>query len=77
MQVYVEGRLSHSIYQDNAGETKVSLEVNSRDVQIVQDPQQQQTTPAPGQQQTTPAPEQQQTTPAPVNTDEDEEQLPW
>ena len=94
MNVYAEGRLSHSIYQDNAGETKVSLDVNAFEIQIVQDPdperqnnpmqqqpnpsqQQQQTTPAPEQQQTTPAPEQQQTTPAPVNTDEDEEQLPW
>tara|TARA_B000000460_G_scaffold95551_1_gene66808 strand:+ start:8393 stop:8893 length:501 start_codon:yes stop_codon:yes gene_type:complete len=45
MQVYVEGRLSHSVYQDNAGETKISLEVNARDVQIVQDPQQQQANP--------------------------------
>ena len=45
MQVYVEGRLSHSVYQDNAGETKISLEVNARDVQIVQDPQQQPSNP--------------------------------
>ena len=39
MQIYVEGRLSHNVYQDNSGETKVSLEVNAVDVQIVQDPQ--------------------------------------
>jgi len=65
MQVYVEGRLSHSIYQDNAGETKISLEVNARDVQIVQDPQQQQANPNqeqqanPPQQQANPNQEQQ------------------
>jgi len=96
MNVYAEGRLKSNLYQDNAGETKVSLDVNAFEIQIVQDPDperqnnpmqqpqsnpiqqpQQQTTPAPEQQQTTPAPEQQQTTPAPVNTDEDEEVLPW
>ena len=88
MQVYVEGRLSHSVYQDNAGETKISLEVNARDVQIVQDPPPQQ--PNPGQQQPNsdqqqqhnpdqqqPNPDQQQPNPGPVNTVEDEEQLPW
>ena len=41
MQVYAEGRLKSNLYQDNAGETKVSLDVNAFDVQIVQDPQQQ------------------------------------
>ena len=91
MQVYVEGRLSHSVYQDNAGETKISLEVNARDVQIVQDPQQQQSNPM-QQQQSNPMQEQQsnpsqeqQSNPSqevssntePINTDEDEEKLPW
>ena len=74
MQVYVEGRLSHSVYQDNAGETKISLEVNARDVQIVQDPQQQQANPNQEQQAN---PNQAQANPEPVNTDENEEQLPW
>ena len=86
MQVYVEGRLSHSVYQDNAGETKISLEVNARDVQIVQDPQQQQTNPNqeqqsnPPQQQSNP-PQQQ---PNPVqqpstepSTEDDPDKLPW
>ena len=88
MQVYVEGRLSHSIYQDNAGETKISLEVNARDVQIVQDPQQQPSNPNqeqqanPNQAQANPNqaqanPNQAQANPEPVNTDENEEQLPW
>ena len=81
MQVYVEGRLSHSIYQDNAGETKISLEVNARDVQIVQDPQQQPSNPNQEQQanpnQAQANPNQAQANPEPVNTDENEEQLPW
>ncbi len=99
MQVYVEGRLSHSVYQDNAGETKISLDVNARDVQIVQDPQQQQSNPMQQQQsnpmqqqQSNPSQEQQsnpsqeqQSNPSqevssntePINTDEDEEKLPW
>ena len=87
MQVYVEGRLSHSVYQDNAGETKISLEVNARDVQIVQDPQQQQANPNqeqqanPPQQQANPNQEQQ---PNPVqqpstepSTEDDPDKLPW
>jgi len=87
MQVYVEGRLSHSIYQDNAGETKISLEVNARDVQIVQDPQQQQANPNqeqqanPPQQQANPSQQQQ---PNPVqqpstepSTEDDPDKLPW
>ena len=91
MQVYVEGRLSHSVYQDNAGETKISLEVNARDVQIVQDPQQQQSNPMqqqqsnPMQQQQSNPSQEQQSNPSqevssntePINTDEDEEKLPW
>ena len=99
MQVYVEGRLSHSVYQDNAGETKISLDVNARDVQIVQDPQQQQSNPMQPQQsnpnqeqQSNPSQEQQsnpsqeqQSNPSQevssntetINTDEDEEKLPW
>jgi len=40
MQVYAEGRIKSNLYTDNSGETKVSLEVNAYDVQIVQDPQQ-------------------------------------
>ena len=67
MQVYVEGRLSHSVYQDNAGETKISLEVNARDVQIVQDPPPQQPNPAQQQQ---PNPDQQQ------QPDPDQQQQP-
>ena len=42
MQVYAEGRIKSNLYQDNSGETKVSLEVNAYDIQIVQDPQSQQ-----------------------------------
>ena len=93
MQVYVEGRLSHSVYQDNAGETKISLEVNARDVQIVQDPQQQPSNPNqeqqanPPQQQANP-PQQQanpsQQQPNPVqqpstepSTEDDPDKLPW
>ena len=86
MQVYVEGRLSHSVYQDNAGETKISLEVNARDVQIVQDPQQQPSNPNqeqqanPPQQQANPSQQQ----PNPVqqpstepSTEDDPDKLPW
>ena len=40
MQVSAEGRIKSNLYTDNSGETKVSLEVNAYDVQIVQDPQQ-------------------------------------
>ena len=72
MQVYVEGRLSHSVYQDNAGETKISLEVNARDVQIVQDPQQQQANPSQQQQ---PNPVQQPSTEP--STEDDPDKLPW
>ena len=93
MQVYVEGRLSHSVYQDNAGETKISLEVNARDVQIVQDPQQQQANPNqeqqanPPQQQANPPqqqanPPQQQANPVQQpstepSTEDDPDKLPW
>ena len=38
MQVFVEGRLSSEIYQDQAGETKVALNIRAYDVQIFQDP---------------------------------------
>jgi len=38
MNVYAEGRLKSNLYQDNAGETKVSLDVNAFEIQIVQDP---------------------------------------
>ena len=93
MQVYVEGRLSHSVYQDNAGETKISLEVNARDVQIVQDPQQQPSNPNqeqqanPPQQQANPPqqqanPPQQQANPVQQpstepSTEDDPDKLPW
>ena len=42
MQVYAEGRIKSNLYQDNSGETKVSLEVNAYDIQIVKDPESQQ-----------------------------------
>ncbi|MAM26498.1 MAG: single-stranded DNA-binding protein, partial [Chloroflexi bacterium] len=73
MQVYVEGRLSHSVYQDNAGETKISLEVNARDVQIVQDPQQQQTNPNQEQQSNPP---QQQSNPPQQQSNPSQQQQP-
>jgi len=38
MNIYAEGRLKSNLYQDNAGETKVSLDVNAFEIQIVQDP---------------------------------------
>ena len=38
MQVFVEGRLSSETYQDQAGETKIGLNVRAYDVQIFQDP---------------------------------------
>ena len=47
MQVYAEGRIKSNLYTDNSGETKVSLEVNAYDVQIVQDPQQNSNNPMP------------------------------
>ena len=86
MQVYVEGRLSHSVYQDNAGETKISLEVNARDVQIVQDPQQQPSNPNQEQQANPPQqqanPPQQQANPVQQpstepSTEDDPDKLPW
>ena len=73
MQVYVEGRLSHSVYQDNAGETKISLEVNARDVQIVQDPQQQQANPNQEQQANPP---QQQANPSQQQANPSQQQQP-
>ena len=85
MQVYAEGRLKSNLYQDNAGETKVSLDVNAFDIQIVQDPQQQnnpiqqpQSNP-PQQPQNNPTPQPQNNPQPPQgessNTDEDP--LPW
>jgi len=74
MQVYVEGRLSHSVYQDNAGETKISLEVNARDVQIVQDPPTQQ--PNPGQQQQPDPGQQQQPDPGQQQQPDPDQQQP-
>ena len=80
MQVYVEGRLSHSVYQDNAGETKISLEVNARDVQIVQDPQQQQSNPNQEQQSNPPQqqsnPPQQQSNPPQQQSNPSQQQQP-
>tara|TARA_B100001146_G_scaffold100058_1_gene88653 strand:- start:130 stop:621 length:492 start_codon:yes stop_codon:yes gene_type:complete len=91
MNIYAEGRLKSNLYQDNAGETKVSLDVNAFEIQIVQDPDperqnnpmQQQTNPSqqqqtnPSQQQQTNPSQQQQTNTEPINTDEDEGELPW
>ncbi|MQG06956.1 MAG: single-stranded DNA-binding protein [SAR202 cluster bacterium] len=88
MNVYAEGRLSHSIYQDNAGETKVSLDVNAFEIQIVQDPDperqynpMQQPQSNPPQQQSNPSQQQQ---PNPVqqpstepSTEDDPDKLPW
>lgn len=34
-QVYVEGRLSQSEYQDREGQTKVSLEINASDLHFI------------------------------------------
>ena len=92
MNIYAEGRLKSNLYQDNAGETKVSLDVNAFEIQIVQDPdperqnnpmQQPQSNPSQQpqsnpSQQPQPNPSQQpQSNPESINTDEGEEQLPW
>ena len=84
MNIYAEGRLKSNLYQDNAGETKVSLDVNAFEIQIVQDPdperqnnpmQQPQSNPS-QQPQSNPS-QQPQSNPESINTDEGEEQLPW
>jgi len=92
MNIYAEGRLKSNLYQDNAGETKVSLDVNAFEIQIVQDPdperqnnpmQQPQSNPSqqpqsnPSQQPQSNPSQQPQSNPESINTDEGEEQLPW
>jgi len=88
MNIYAEGRLKSNLYQDNAGETKVSLDVNAFEIQIVQDPDperqnnpMQQPQSNPPQQQSNPSQQQQ---PNPVqqpstepSTEDDPDKLPW
>jgi len=86
MNIYAEGRLKSNLYQDNAGETKVSLDVNAFEIQIVQDPDperqnnpmpQPQNNPTP-QPQTNPTP-QPQTNPQPPQEESSnsDDELPW
>ena len=81
MNIYAEGRLKSNLYQDNAGETKVSLDVNAFEIQIVQDPDpERQNNPMP-QPQSNPMP-QPQNNPQPQSpesepSNSDDESLPW
>ena len=79
MQVYAEGRLKSNLYQDNAGETKVSLDVNAFDVQIVQDPQQQNNPVQPPDtgHSMDPPPNPAQPQSKSESTNNDDESLPW
>tara|TARA_Y100000590_G_C15608680_1_gene972967 strand:+ start:99 stop:578 length:480 start_codon:yes stop_codon:yes gene_type:complete len=87
MNIYAEGRLKSNLYQDNAGETKVSLDVNAFEIQIVQDPDpERQNNPMP-QPQNNPQPQsnpmpQPQNNPQPQSpesepSNSDDEPLPW
>ena len=76
MNIYAEGRLKSNLYQDNAGETKVSLDVNAFEIQIVQDPDPERQNNPMQQPQSNPS-QQPQSNPESINTDEGEEQLPW
>ena len=88
MNIYAEGRLKSNLYQDNAGETKVSLDVNAFEIQIVQDPDpERQNNPMP-QPQNNPQPQQSNPMPQPQNnpqpqspesepSNSDDESLPW
>ena len=86
MNIYAEGRLKSNLYQDNAGETKVSLDVNAFEIQIVQYPypeRQNNSTPQP-QNNPTPQP-QNNPTPQPQNNPQppqgessnSDDELPW
>tara|TARA_Y100001960_G_C14645921_1_gene813350 strand:+ start:99 stop:560 length:462 start_codon:yes stop_codon:yes gene_type:complete len=81
MNIYAEGRLKSNLYQDNAGETKVSLDVNAFEIQIVQDPDpERQNNPMPQPQnnpqpQSNPMPQPQSPESEPSNSDD--EPLPW
>ena len=84
MNIYAEGRLKSNLYQDNAGETKVSLDVNAFEIQIVQDPDpERQNNPTP-QPQPQPQP-QNNPTPQPQNNPQppqgessnSDDELPW
>ena len=86
MNIYAEGRLKSNLYQDNAGETKVSLDVNAFEIQIVQDPDpERQNNPMP-QPQNNPTPQPQKNpTPQPQNNPQtpqgessnSDDELPW
>jgi len=86
MNIYAEGRLKSNLYQDNAGETKVSLDVNAFEIQIVQDPDpERQNNPMP-QPQNNPTPQPQNNpTPQPQNNPQppqgessnSDDELPW
>ena len=87
MNIYAEGRLKSNLYQDNAGETKVSLDVNAFEIQIVQDPDpERQNNPMPQPQNNpTPQPQNNPTTqpqnnpqpPQGESSNTDEDPLPW
>ena len=91
MNIYAEGRLKSNLYQDNAGETKVSLDVNAFEIQIVQDPdperqnnpmQQPQNNPVQQQPQNNPVQQQPQNNPSQQSSESessnsDDESLPW
>jgi len=89
MNVYAEGRLKSNLYQDNAGETKVSLDVNAFEIQIVQDPDperqnnpMQQSQNNPMQQSQNNPPQQSQNNPPQQSSESessnsDDESLPW
>ena len=80
MNIYAEGRLKSNLYQDNAGETKVSLDVNAFEIQIVQDPDpERQNNPMP-QPQNNPTPQPQNNpTPQPPQgeSSNSDDELPW
>ena len=78
MNIYAEGRLKSNLYQDNAGETKVSLDVNAFEIQIVQDPDpERQNNPMPQPQNNpTPQPQNNPQPPQGESSNSDDE-LPW
>ena len=78
MNVYAEGRLKSNLYTDNAGETKVSLDVNAFEIQIVQDPDpERQNNPMPQPQNNpTPQPQNNPQPPQGESSNSDDE-LPW
>ena len=82
MNVYAEGRLKSNLYTDNAGETKVSLDVNAFEIQIVQDPDPERQNNPMQQPQNNPVQQQPQNNPSQQSSESessnsDDESLPW